>query len=138
MRGVGKMNATHGIMALLLGISTAGCQSRLPHAQHWLRTELYFGLSIHGGGTISEADWQTFVDEQVTPRFPDGLSIQQAEGQWKDRTGHIDHESSRVLILLHPRSDDVSSKIEEIRRLYKERFHQEAVMRVDSESDVDL
>ncbi|PCO16625.1 hypothetical protein CQA18_26060, partial [Enterobacter hormaechei] len=31
---------------------------------------------------ISAAEWQTFVDSQVTPRFKDGLTVFDAKGQW--------------------------------------------------------
>src|SRR5262245_52255852 len=59
----------------------------------WIRTELYFGLSIPAGpdgaasSQISERDWEQFVDEEISPRFPDGLTILQVGGQWRSRPG---------------------------------------------------
>ena len=58
----------------------------------WIRTELYFGLAVPPGpdgqpaGQVSEEDWQWFLDEEITPRFPEGLTILEAGGQWRSRT----------------------------------------------------
>ena len=45
-----------------------------------IRTTLYFGLS-RPKGSVSELDWQIFLRDEVTRRFPDGLTVWQAEGQ---------------------------------------------------------
>src|SRR5262245_66552116 len=66
-----------------LALSTRG--------EAWVRTELYFGLSIPPGadgspaGRVTDEEWQRFVDEEISPRFPDGLTIQEAGGQWRSR-----------------------------------------------------
>ena len=72
-------------------------------------------------------------DAEITPRFPDGLTVLKGFGQFRESSGQIVQESSFVLILLYPRETlrDSSGKIEEIRALYKERFEQESVLRVD-------
>src|SRR5262245_19633562 len=89
-------------LALLLTFSLAGCQSVPTGGNRWVRTEVYFGLSVPDGSQISASDFQKFIDEVVTPLFPAGLSVVEATGQWRNATGHIDHESSKVLVLLHP------------------------------------
>lgn len=96
------------------------------------RTDLYFGLSIPGGGTVSSTDWQDFLDREVTPRFPDGLTLDEASGQWRDAaSGELVRESSRVVTLLHEASTEADARVESIRAAYKSRFHQDSVMRVD-------
>jgi hypothetical protein len=104
-----------------------------PVAEKFIRTELYFGRNKPTGGTVSDADWQAFIDEFVTPRFPDGLTVLDADGQWKGKDGSIAREESKVIVLLYPRKlrKAMNTKIEEIRSEYKKRFAQEAVMRID-------
>jgi hypothetical protein len=97
-----------------------------------VRTELYFGLSTPGGGQITELQFDAFVAQVITPRFPDGLTIVDAIGQWRDSTGRISHERSKILIVLHEPGSAAAAAIEEIRAQYKSRFNQESVMRVTS------
>src|SRR5439155_6280949 len=92
------------------------------------RTELFFGLSVPDGGEISEQAWQTFVDETITPRFPDGFTILDGAGQWRQSSGKIAHERSKILLLLHLRDEQRMRKRDEIRDEYKKRFKQEAVI----------
>jgi len=102
-------------------------------ATKWIRTELYFGRNKPDGSEVSESDWQKFVDEFVTPRFPDGLTAIDGDGQFRGKDNVIVREKSKILILLYPRKDRKASnaRIEEIRTEYKKRFDQESVLRVD-------
>jgi hypothetical protein len=96
------------------------------------RTELFFGLSRADGPPVTDEEFDTFVDTVVTPRFPDGLTLLEADGQFKDSSGTIIEEDSRLLILLYGRGDRSSSReIEEIRSAYKGAFQQESVLRAD-------
>lgn len=95
----------------------------------WLRTELYFGMN-KPGGEVSEEEWRSFVTEMVTPRFPEGLTILRGDGQWRDASGRIQREESRVLILLHPPTRAVAEHLEEVRKIYCARFGQASVLRV--------
>jgi hypothetical protein len=98
-----------------------------------VRTELFFGLSRPDGGAISEQVWQTFVDEIITPRFPQGFSVIDANGQWQETSGKIAHERSKILLILHDPDPEARKNLEEIRAEYKRRFDQEAVIRESSE-----
>ena len=44
---------------------------------------------ITGGGEVSEAEFQKFLDREITPRFPDGLTVYEADGQFLDSTGTL-------------------------------------------------
>jgi hypothetical protein len=99
----------------------------------WNRTELYFGTGRPDGSVVSDADFQEFVDVQVTPRFPDGLTLLAGYGQFKNSAGVINKERSLVLILFYPpQMRDASKLIQEIREIYKAMFQQESVLRADS------
>ena len=94
-----------------------------------VRETLYFGRNRPRGGTVSDAEWQSFLAEVVTPRFPAGLTVVEATGQWKGATGGVERERSEVVTLFH-RGDDVSrGAVREIAAEYKRRFQQEAVLR---------
>ena len=64
----------------------------------------------------------------MTPRFPDGLTVWQADGQWRTSEGKIAREPARVLLLVHDETPSVRQSITEIVRLYKRDFHQESVL----------
>jgi hypothetical protein len=95
----------------------------------FVQDTLYFGLS-QPGGLISEADWQAFVDAELTPRFPDGLTQWAAQGQWKGSDGKAAKEPSRVVVLLHAPGAAADAKLAALIEAYKARFHQESVLRV--------
>jgi hypothetical protein len=111
------------------------CETRFQGA-HFSRTELFFGLSRSGGPDVTEEEFQRFIDTKVTPRFPDGLTLFSGKGQFKDSTGTILQEGSKLLILLYPFNKESHRAIEQIRDEYKKDFQQESVLRVDEQSCV--
>ena len=92
---------------------------------------LYFGTAYPKGEVTAE-DWQRFVTDDVTPRFPNGLTSWSAEGRWRGASGVIQKESSYVLLIVHSDGGDADAKIRDLTNIYKTRFQQEAVMRVRS------
>ena len=97
-----------------------------------VRLELYFGTQKPGGAPVTEAEWGAFLNEEVTPRFPDGLTVLTGNGQWRNAAGVITRETSAVLVILYEPSVEKEAAIEDIRAAYKDRFEQESVMRVDA------
>ena len=97
------------------------------------RTELYFGRDKNDGTQVSDEEWSKFLDEFVTPKFPDGLTVLDGSGQYRLENGTIVKEKSKVLILLYaPKTRLVNSrKIDQIRNAYKKMFKQESVLRID-------
>jgi hypothetical protein len=102
----------------------------------FMRTELVFGMSRATGPDITEAEFQSFIDDQVTPRFPDGLTVVSGNGQFRDSRGTIIQEKSKLLILLYPFTRATSKKVDEIRAEYQAMFQQQSVLRVDEEQCV--
>ena len=96
------------------------------------RLELYFGTQRPGGAPVTDAEWAAFLDQEVTPRFPDGLTVLEGNGQWRDSKGVVTRESSTLLIVLYEPTAGKDSAIEDIRAAYKDRFDQESVLRVDA------
>jgi hypothetical protein len=104
----------------------------------WARSELYFGTSKPDGTEVSDDEFKKFLDEEVTPRFPDGLTLLTGFGQFRNSRGVIVQERSKLLIILYPLSDatGASDRLEAIRAAYKAAFQQESVLRVDSRAGV--
>ncbi|HEX8738273.1 MAG TPA: DUF3574 domain-containing protein [Pyrinomonadaceae bacterium] len=103
-------------------------------SQPFLRTELFFGTGKPDGSVVSEEEWQRFLAEEVTPRFPEGFTVVAGDGQFRDeQSGKIIREKSFILIVLYPLPTRKTSrrKIEQIRRAYVKAFEQQSVLRVD-------
>jgi hypothetical protein len=88
---------------------------------------MYFGLqSPHA--KISGPQWQSFLDTQITPRFPAGLTMLAGSGQWRNAQGTIISEDSRIVEIVHQNDVDATAKIQTITQLYKSSFSQESVL----------
>jgi hypothetical protein len=92
---------------------------------------LYFGTDMPGG-TVGLQAWQAFLDEAVTPAFPQGFSVWQATGQWRSEAGSLVREPSYVLNIVHPDTLALDGAVAGLAAAYKTRFRQEAVLRVKS------
>ena len=90
--------------------------------------QLFLGRSTGDGGEVSEGQWAAFLAEVVTPRFPDGLTVLDASGQWRDSAGAIQRERSKLLWILAPPGNEARQLIDEISEEYKRRFQQESVL----------
>jgi hypothetical protein len=99
----------------------------------FVRTELFFGTNRPDRPPVSDAEWRQFLDREITPCFPDGLTVVTGDGQFRNADGAIIQERSIILILLYPVEvrRESSARIEYIREAYKRAFQQESVLRVD-------
>lgn len=98
----------------------------------WSRTELYFGLSRSGGPDVTAEEFEGFLDTEVTPRFPDGLTVLDARGQYRGSDGTVAKEGTKVLVILYPWSKARSRALDTIRERYTAAFDQQSVLRVDA------
>ena len=122
------------VAALLLFIAAACVSAEaidcLDGMDPFVELNVYFGQETGDGQTIADSDWQTFLEEIITPRFPDGLTVLDAHGQRLDTDeGRLYRESTRVLNVLVP-ADATESGINAVREIsdaYKARFDQQAV-----------
>lgn len=114
---------TRRLLPLLLLVAIA-CHSAPP----LVSDRLFFGRNIPAGGTVTEAQWEAFVRDEISPRFPKGLTIYAAKGEWKGG-----REDVYVVEILHPSGEDETA-IGAIAGEYKRRFGQDAVLRVTAPS----
>ncbi|MFC8201113.1 DUF3574 domain-containing protein [Streptomyces sp. NPDC057298] len=107
----------------------------------YVETRLFFGTERPDGGpAVTDRQFMDFVDRKVTPAFPDGLTVQDGRGQWRDRNGVVERERSYELILLYPagRARAADPRIERIRNAYEREFAQESVARLDETTRADF
>ncbi len=90
--------------------------------------ELLFGRDIGQHVGVSEADWTRFVARELTPRFPDGLTVADTIGQWRDRdNGSIVREPSKHVEIVLPGNADDEARLDAAAAAYKTAFHQQSV-----------
>lgn len=118
-------------LAGLLSVACGSVHTRPCGAggQRMVEDKLYLGTQTPDGA-VTPAQWSQFLSEVVTPRFPQGLSVWTASGQWRSADGSITREDSYVLDLLHDGDAANEAAVREIAADYQQRFRQEAVMRV--------
>jgi len=92
-----------------------------------VRTTLYFGLA-RPKGAVTKLEWQIFLRDEVTKRFPEGLTVWDAEGQWRSPTASIDHEQSKVLLLVHPDTAAARQSVLAVIETYRKTFEQQSVL----------
>jgi hypothetical protein len=135
----------HGfvLLALAIGIAVGAQHAKSdagatcpPSAEVMGRLEMLFGTARRGGPPITEAEWASFLDAEVTPRFPAGLTVLRGPGQWRGTDGVLAKEQSNIVVIWHKPTRATEAAIEAIRFAYKQRFNQDSVMRVDSISCV--
>jgi hypothetical protein len=130
-RGIAVVLFTSPLGALSAAAAHAeGCAAPTSAIQ---QVELYFGSSVKGRPFVTERAWSQFLATEVTPKFPDGLTVFDAHGQWRSGDGRIYREATHVLLILTKANATTEGKIEAIRDAYKKQFHQEdAPLRVDA------
>jgi hypothetical protein len=100
----------------------------LPSEQRMLVAELFLGRNIPGRAPLTDAEWAEFAARTVTPNFPDGFTVFDGEGQWRDpATGRIAHERTKILLVAAKRGPVLVPRLLAVIEAYKSRFHQQSV-----------
>ncbi len=121
-----------GGLALVLGCAPV----RGPDTT-WIATHLLFGFSKPDATLVTHAQWQRFVDEQVSPRMRSGFTVIETTGQWYDEDAGLSvREPGRMLLVLHRGSDNDERNIAQVADEYKRQFQQQSVLRWDSPARV--
>ena len=123
--------------ALLLVLMLAGCAGvrgrpdSCPAGQERLRTaQLFFGQKTQGQPWVSEAQFRKFVDEELTTRFHDGLTVLDGGRQWKGEPDQLIRDSAKVVLIVLPKAGDSQPQLDAVLTAYKVRFKQDPVLRV--------
>ncbi|MFD9305925.1 DUF3574 domain-containing protein [Streptomyces sp. NPDC060048] len=126
-----------GVLLALLGAgipALVGAALDTQVGEPYQETRLYFGTERPGRPPVGEREFMGFLEREITPAFPEGLTLQDGRGQWQ-RDGKVIREISYEVVLLYPEkeAEDRSARVERIRRAYEERFQQDSVGRSDDQ-----
>lgn len=151
------MQVRFSLFAPLLALALAACAHRPVQApaaaaptlqgdaahpgltKGWVDTRLYFGLgpADHPEQGVSEADWRSFLDREVTPRFPDGFSVLDVYGQWQGKNATVPERlRTKMLIVDYPDTAENRGKVDAIRAAWKQKTGDQSVLRVTEGADV--
>jgi hypothetical protein len=89
---------------------------------------LYFGRSIAGRAELTEAEWQSFLDDTVTPALPGGYTVTDADGAWMSPQSHrTAREHTKVLTVALPDTPGSWVVVGQVRAAYQAQYHQQLV-----------
>ncbi|WP_109484305.1 DUF3574 domain-containing protein [Occallatibacter savannae] len=152
------MHVRSALAALVLTLAALGCEHKPVQAgtartapvlrgdaahpdsrKGWVDTRLYFGLgpADQPGKGVSEMEWRAFLDREVTPRFPDGLSVLDVYGQWQGKNEKAPERlRTKCLVIEYPNTAENRAKVDAIRVAWKAKTGDQSVMRVTEPADV--
>ena len=115
---------------LILGAAGAAeARAPCPAGLHAATTaELFFGRDVGQDVGVSEADWRQFVDQEISPRFPRGLTVADVFGQWRGPKGDFVREPAKALFVVLDGAPSETGRLADIRQAYRARFHQDSVL----------
>jgi hypothetical protein len=126
------MNWLKAIIAALMIMAASDARAQLPTcpapAKPMLHAELLFGRNIGGRLGVSERQWARYLARELTPRFPDGLSVIDAAGQWRDaERGVVVREPSKIVVIVMADETAARERLAAAAAVYKQRFKQQSV-----------
>ena len=120
-------------LGLLAHLAAPGSRADAPPCpagtERFAEYRLFFGRGRDGVEVVTDAAWRAFLAEEITPRFPDGLTVVDAAGQWRGPSGAIERERAKMLIVLAAPGEEGMRSTGEIAEAYKRAFGQGAVLR---------
>lgn len=121
--------AAAAVLLFFLTASPASAQLSCPvNAKSQSVVELMFGRKIGDRIGVTNAAWMRFVDREITPRFPEGLTVVDAAGQWRDtKTGGVVREPSKIVRIVMSDPEKQQPAIDAVIDAYKKKFRQQAV-----------
>jgi hypothetical protein len=93
-----------------------------------LVAELFFGRAIKGREPLTDAEWAEFAAQTITPNFPDGFTVFDGEGQWRNpQTGQIAGSPTKILLVAAKPEPDLARRLSAVIDAYRAQFHQQSV-----------
>jgi hypothetical protein len=125
------VKAALGALLLLAGCAAAP-QPCPAGANTATIAEAYFGRNVKTRAPVTDAEWARFMADTVTPAFPDGLTVLDGAGQWRNAAGQISRDDSKILLLVLPGQDQAAAaaRLAPVTAAWKARFAQDSVLTV--------
>ena len=129
--GVLATVAALAVCAFILSCSSQAQTNPCPEGtEPYTEYRLFFGRgNADNPRAVSDEAWSEFLEDTITVRFPNGLIVLDAYGQYTDSTSTLIKEDTKVLIILVSPDADSAPRIDSIIEEYKRRFTQEGVLR---------
>jgi hypothetical protein len=119
------------VVAVVAAASPARAQAPAAFCQDplkpMLRYELYFGRDVHGHHLVSDRQWAQFLADEVTPAFPEGLTVFDGRGQWRGANATVMRERTKIVVIVTSDSGGVRGRVAAVIAAYKARFEQHSV-----------
>jgi hypothetical protein len=126
-----KLSAMAGVLALLASapVSIAEPSTQCaPGLKPLTVAELFFGGNIGSRLGVSDAEFNRFVAGEIASRFPDGFTVLNGHGQWRDPARMtIAREASKVVVIAFSEGSADDGRLQKIIDAYKDRFNQKSV-----------
>jgi hypothetical protein len=126
-----RLAAIVGVLALSAGASISFAQTAaqcMPGLKPMTVAELYFGGNVGSRVGVSDAEFNRFVAREIASRFPEGFTVLNAHGQWRDpQRMTIAREASKVVIIAFSDGSADDGRLQRIIEVYKDRFNQKSV-----------
>jgi hypothetical protein len=127
--------AAGACLALLtIAAALSGCTS-LPQpcvapARMMATAEMMFGRNVGSRLAVSDRAFADFLTAEVTPRFPDGLTVIDARGQWRAGAGAgaLLREPGKLVLLVFDDDAQKRADLAAIAEAYKRKFRQQSVL----------
>jgi hypothetical protein len=122
---------------VLAGVSSARAdEAACPVAgeRPMLVVQLFFGQSVKGRRPVTAKEWQAFLRDSATKLLPQGFTVYDAAGQWRDPATHrVGREQTKVIEAATEDTAAARAGIEALREAYRARFKQQSVGIVTNE-----
>ena len=100
----------------------------LSQEQRMLVAELFFGRGIRGREPLTDAEWADFAAQTITPNFPDGFTVFDGEGQWRNpQTRYIARDRTKIVLVAVKREPDLARRLAAVIDAYRTKLHQQSV-----------
>ena len=116
-------------------LALAGCATpseeivaSCPNASQKPTAAMVFGRASTGAPSVSEAEFNRFITREVSPRFPDGLTVVNARGHWTPPAGSTIRDPSKLVMVVLRGTPDDGAKLDAIRVAYEARYHQQSLL----------
>jgi hypothetical protein len=101
----------------------------LPGEKRMLVADLFFGRNVPSRAPVSETEWSDFTARVITRYFPDGFTVFDGAGQWRNpQSGRVVRQPTKILVVASdlPRPD-LSLRLTTVIDAYRSRFRQQSV-----------
>ncbi len=132
---IGCMHRVAPLPALLMALAVGGCAvpGECPAGYGAaVLAEAYFGRGVAGREPVSDAEWAAFAAAELTPRFPEGMSVADIAGQWRGQDGAIVREPTKRVGIVLSDPDRQRPLLQQAAESYRTTFSQDSVLLVET------